>query len=84
MKQNIGTLNALVRITCGLTMLAWSTAELTDFRKNSGRQLFIAAMGAMKVAEGITRFCPLTKMVTDSVSNTANKESQEDPSMNEL
>ncbi|MFB4165454.1 DUF2892 domain-containing protein [Alteribacillus sp. JSM 102045] len=87
MKPNIGTLNAMVRITCGLTILAWSTAELTRYRRNS-RHLVCTMMGAMKVAEGITRFCPLTKMITDSISAQRNHAESEvsptDPSMNEL
>ncbi|WP_158734631.1 DUF2892 domain-containing protein [Alteribacillus sp. YIM 98480] len=87
MKPNIGTLNAMVRITCGLTILACSTAELTKYRRN-GRHLLYAMMGAMKVAEGITRFCPLTKMITDSVSAQKNypetESSTPDPQINEL
>ena len=58
-KQNIGMVNALIRITCGLTILAWSTAKLV---KNPwcNSYLFMALMGAMKVAEGIVRYCPVT------------------------
>lgn len=59
MKQNIGTLNSLVRISCGLTMLAYATATMTR-KPYSGIPVFIAMAGAMKVAEGIVRFCPLT------------------------
>lgn len=33
-KQNIGIVNALIRITCGLTILAWSTAKMV---KNLGK-----------------------------------------------
>jgi hypothetical protein len=60
-RHNIGILNALLRITCGLTILAWSTSKLV---RNPWRDsyLFIALMGAMKVAEGIVRYCPLTDL----------------------
>ncbi|EHL78123.1 YgaP family membrane protein [Bacillus smithii] len=60
-KQNIGILNALIRITCGLTMLAWGTAKLS---KKPWRQsyLFIAFLGAMRVGEGILQYCPLTDL----------------------
>lgn len=54
MKQNVGTVDALLRITCGLTGLAWCAAK--------GRRNFpylIALMSAMKVAEGIIRYCPM-------------------------
>lgn len=58
-KPNIGILNALVRITIGLTLLSWCTAKLV---KQPWRDsyLFVAFCGAMKVAEGIVRYCPMT------------------------
>ena len=58
---NIGILNALWRITCGLTMLSWATAKLTrNPRKTS--YLFVAMLAAMKVGEGIVRYCPVTAL----------------------
>lgn len=60
MKRNIGTVNSMVRITCGLTLLAWSTAKMAR-EKPSGTQLFVSLMGAQKVAEGLTHYCPLTE-----------------------
>ncbi|MCH1624673.1 YgaP family membrane protein [Ferdinandcohnia quinoae] len=62
MKPNIGAINALLRITCGLTMLAWTTSKLTRRPWCGGRYLFIAILAAMKVGEGITRFCPITAL----------------------
>jgi hypothetical protein len=58
---NIGILNALVRITIGLTLLSWCTAKLV---KQPWRDsyLFVALCAAMKVAEGIVRYCPMTAM----------------------
>lgn len=61
MEQNIGTVNALVRISCGLTMLAWSTAKMAANKPSTG-QLFVSMIGAMKVAEGVLRYCPLTEV----------------------
>ncbi|MGI2327600.1 YgaP family membrane protein [Planococcus sp. YIM B11945] len=58
MKQNIGTIDSMVRITCGLTLLAWSIAKMAN-NKPSGGQLFVSMMGAQKVAEGIVHYCPL-------------------------
>ena len=60
-KPNIGILNALIRITFGLTILAWSTSKLV---KHPWRDsyLFAALCGAMKVAEGIVRYCPVTAL----------------------
>lgn len=70
MKPNIGTLNAYVRIMCGLTMLVWSGGRLHHGRYDTSRHVLCVMMGAMKVAEGITRFCPLTKMISDSMTKT--------------
>lgn len=60
-KQNIGMIDALVRITFGLTILAWSTAKMV---KKPWREsyLILSMIGAMKVGEGIVRFCPLVAL----------------------
>ncbi|KIY23183.1 YgaP family membrane protein [Mesobacillus subterraneus] len=58
-RPNMGILNALVRITSGLTILAWSTAKMVK-RPWKDSYLFIAMLGAMKVGEGIVRYCPMT------------------------
>lgn len=60
-KQNIGILNALIRITCGLTILAWSTSKMVK-RPWRDSYLFMAVMGAMKVGEGIVRYCPIVAL----------------------
>ena len=59
--QNIGIINALIRITLGLTVVAFSTAKLTR-RPWKNSYLLLAMLGAMKVGEGILRYCPLTAM----------------------
>lgn len=58
---NIGILNALIRITFGLTIVAWSTSKMIK-RPWRDSYLFVAFCGAMKVAEGIVRYCPLTAL----------------------
>ncbi|MFC4182928.1 YgaP family membrane protein [Saccharococcus thermophilus] len=60
--SNIGIVNALIRITFGLTMLAWATAKMTR-RPWCASYLIIALLAAMKVGEGITRFCPMTALL---------------------
>ncbi|WP_282141774.1 YgaP family membrane protein [Cytobacillus oceanisediminis] len=60
-KPNIGIVNALIRITVGLTVLAWSTSKLVK-RPWRDSYLMMAMLGGMKVAEGIVRFCPLTAL----------------------
>ncbi|MBB5325172.1 hypothetical protein HNQ34_002271 [Anoxybacillus tepidamans] len=61
-KVNIGIWNALLRITCGLTLLAWITAKMVK-RPWYDSYIVVAMLAAMKVAEGITRFCPLTAFI---------------------
>ncbi|MBT2657487.1 DUF2892 domain-containing protein [Bacillus sp. ISL-18] len=56
---NIGILNALIRITVGLTIVAWSTSKMVK-RPWRDSYLVAAFCGAMKVAEGIVRYCPVT------------------------
>jgi hypothetical protein len=65
-KQNIGILNALIRITCGLTVLAWSTSKMVK-RPWRDSYLIMAIMGAMKVGEGIVRYCPVTDLIKSNV-----------------
>ncbi|WP_025948711.1 YgaP family membrane protein [Geobacillus thermocatenulatus] len=58
---NIGIVNAFIRITVGLTLIAWATARLAR-RPWCTSYLWAALLGAMKVGEGITRFCPMTAL----------------------
>ncbi|MEN1938428.1 DUF2892 domain-containing protein [Paenibacillus sp. 102] len=60
MKQNISIMNALIRITLGLVVLSCSTAKLTRKPWCTWSKVLLW-LGAMKVAEGIVRFCPITE-----------------------
>lgn len=60
-ERNIGILNALIRITIGLTVVSWSTAKFVK-RPYCNSYLFMIICGAMKVAEGIVRYCPVTAL----------------------
>lgn len=50
MQKNVGNLDAYMRITGGLFMIG------TGIMRSSKTMI---GLGAMKVAEGITRFCPM-------------------------
>ncbi|WP_026673839.1 YgaP family membrane protein [Alkalihalobacterium bogoriense] len=81
MKPNIGIVNSLIRITCGLTLLSWSTAKFVR-KPNHSMPLLVAMAGAMKVAEGFTRFCPITYMIQEQAiqiqkQNNENKQQNE-------
>lgn len=73
-KPNIGILNALVRITIGLIVLAWSTAKHTKMPWRDSYVL-LGVLGAMKVAEGIVRFCPITALY-EREQNLRNNQNQ--------
>lgn len=57
MKKNVGTLDSMIRITLGLFGLAWSISQMVK-RPRRKIPVFIAFQSALKVAEGVTRFCP--------------------------
>ncbi|AYA74301.1 DUF2892 domain-containing protein [Bacillus sp. Y1] len=73
-KPNIGIVNALVRITIGLSVLAWSTAKHTKMPWRDSYVL-LGILGAMKVAEGIVRFCPITALY-EREQNLRNNQNQ--------
>jgi hypothetical protein len=60
-KPNIDIISALIRITIGLSVVAWTTAKMVK-RPWRDSYLILTVLGAMKVAEGIVRFCPLTQL----------------------
>ncbi|TYR79132.1 DUF2892 domain-containing protein [Priestia megaterium] len=80
MKPNIGIVNALIRLTVGFTLLSWATSRLTR-RPYCNSYLFLAFLAAMKIAEGITRFCPLT-LVYNSYQEQNCKNDQEETTYN--
>lgn len=60
MKKNVGDLDAYVRITGGLTMFGIGISK---------KSTPLIALGAMKVAEGVTRFCPMLHLMGMSTNN---------------
>lgn len=65
MRPNIGIINALIRITCGLSVLAWATSR---YCKKPWRDSYfvVIVLAAMKVGEGILRYCPITYLFENS------------------
>ncbi|MBM7553411.1 YgaP family membrane protein [Thalassobacillus pellis] len=58
-KPNIGILNAMFRITGGLTLMVFYVIRSIK-RPYDKPNLWMIMAGAMKVAEGIVRYCPVT------------------------
>ena len=72
-KPNIGTVTRYVRLTSGLMALGSST------QLGKSQRLLRAMMmsfGAMKVAEGVTGFCPLTAIMDRASTSLKSMASQ--------
>ena len=67
MKKNVGDLDAFIRITGGLSFLGLGIIRRSEF---------MVIAGAMKVAEGITRFCPMLQLL--GLNTIKNKDEDED------
>jgi hypothetical protein len=67
LSKNIGTWDALGRITCGLVGLAWCAAKSRRYFPYA-----IALISAMKVAEGITGYCPMLALLHKSTLDHKN------------
>ncbi|CAM4305903.1 MarR family transcriptional regulator [Bacillus manliponensis] len=81
MKQNIGTVNALIRITIGFVLFGCSTAKLVRKPWCTWSQIMLW-IGAMKIAEGIIRFCPIVEVFKISkYMNFMNMSDMKMPSM---
>ncbi|MBH0231452.1 DUF2892 domain-containing protein [Halobacillus yeomjeoni] len=74
MKSNIGTINAMLRITAGLSMLTFATIRAAKRGEDSSMHPVMVVIGALKVAEGITRYCPLTAVCEDLMYESDGKE----------
>ena len=62
MKKNVGTYDALIRITVGFFGLAYGTYKMIR-NPYRGMPVLVTFFSAMKVAEGMTRFCPLNALL---------------------
>lgn len=80
MKKNVGKIDAIMRITCGLTGLAWATSRMVR-RPYSSMPMILAVLSGMKVAEGITRYCPMLGLF--GVNTMSEHEHKGGPSPNE-
>lgn len=54
MEENIGRLDAYIRLTSGFTMLGVGIIK---------KSRCMITLGSMKIAEGITHFCPMLYML---------------------
>jgi hypothetical protein len=57
MRKNVGTIDAIIRITFGFVGLAYSIGRMS--RRPYRTPWLLLTLSAMKAAEGFTRFCPM-------------------------
>jgi len=57
MRKNVGTTDAMIRVTAGLLGLAYGVGRMS--RRPHRTPWLLMSLSAMKVAEGVTRFCPV-------------------------
>jgi hypothetical protein len=62
LKKNVGDVDALLRITIGLTGLAWGVAKMAR-DEEPGFGPILTFLSALKVAEGVVRICPMSKLL---------------------
>jgi hypothetical protein len=60
MKENVGKLDAYLRITGGLTLLSMGIIHSSKT---------LSLLGSMKVAEGVTRYCPMLHLLNKDTLN---------------
>jgi hypothetical protein len=73
MQRNVGNTDAMIRITGGLLGLAYGIGKMS--RRPHNAPWLLMGLSAMKVAEGITRFCPTLAAMglsTDKENGTEN------------
>jgi hypothetical protein len=74
MEKNVSRVDAMMRITLGLTGVAWGTSRMIRDPHNS-MPVLVTLASAMKVAEGVTRFCPMLALF-NTTSNRVKEKAQ--------
>ena len=77
-KQNISILNALMRITCGFTFLTWATAKMVKKPWKNQSYLMVVILSAMKIGEGILRYCPVVDVMENGQSMMKEKKNKDE------
>ncbi|AOH53097.1 hypothetical protein ABE28_001945 [Peribacillus muralis] len=76
-KQNISIINALMRITCGLTLLTWAAAKMVKKPWKKQSYLVVVMLSAMKIGEGILRYCPIVDVMENGQATMKKERIQE-------
>lgn len=82
MKKNVGRMDAYARIACGVFGVAWGTARMVRKPRQAG-PVMVTMMSAIKVAEGITRFCPMLYAMGIDTLDKKNNNASENNSNNQ-
>ena len=75
-RQNISVINALMRITCGITFLTWAMTNIVRKPWKNQSYLLVIILSSMKIGEGILRYCPIVD-VMENGRNSREKSQEE-------
>lgn len=67
-QENLSNQNAFVRLACGAGMTAFGIAKLSR-KPDCMRGKAMIILGAMKMAEGILKFCPTKAIMNSSIAS---------------
>lgn len=59
MRKNVGTIDALCRLLLGFVGFGWAVSRLARSRFFQLNAFLLLILSAQKIAEGITRYCPV-------------------------
>ncbi|MFP7478333.1 DUF2892 domain-containing protein [Terribacillus saccharophilus] len=77
MKPNMGIIQAMIRITAGVSIVGYATAVLVTRPKKLMAHLALLA-GAMKIAEGIVRYCPSMTIINQFLHKQDSQDQNQD------
>lgn len=69
-----------MRITCGFTFLTWAMAKMVKKPWKNQSYIIVVMLSAMKIGEGILRYCPVVDAMENGQSFMKNESKQENES----
>lgn len=67
-----------MRITCGFTFLTWATAKMVKKPWKNQSYLMVVILSAMKIGEGILRYCPVVDVMENGQSMMKEKKNKDE------
>lgn len=77
MQTNISETNGFIRLALGASLTAYGIAHLTREKNNRSLGSLLVTAGAMKMAEGVFRYCPTKALINSNVKEAVNTSFEE-------